>query len=256
MLIYLYRWLFVPRGCAVFYVPIRNQSLIRTTFPTSHGFEPHDPALMATRVNPHAPSQEPQTDVKALPPIISPFVNLFRFIATTDNSPYYCIPSALDFRATVCGGEANLMAYIRSNARLAGDLVAQILDTEVMQSLSSSNHIPSTTTTTTITTTDTNDNPNPSHDVETTDTDATIRACAFANVRLPLPTNASSAATLAATVQATLRDEFATFLPVYEYAGALWVRLSGQVYLDAGDWEWCANVLAEVCARGREGNLV
>lgn len=33
------RWLMVPRGCAVLYVPAANHRLIQTTFPTSSGYE-------------------------------------------------------------------------------------------------------------------------------------------------------------------------------------------------------------------------
>ena len=39
----LHKWFFVPRGCAAFYVRRKNQDMIRTTLPTSHGFRPRKP---------------------------------------------------------------------------------------------------------------------------------------------------------------------------------------------------------------------
>lgn len=35
----------------------------------------------------------------------SAFESLFEFVATSDDTPYLCIPAALHFRAEVCGGE-------------------------------------------------------------------------------------------------------------------------------------------------------
>ncbi|EXJ72926.1 uncharacterized protein A1O5_04075 [Cladophialophora psammophila CBS 110553] len=115
-----HKWLYTPRGCAVFHVPKRNQHLIRTTFPTSHGFVP----LATSPIrNPLPPSDK------------SDFVNLFQFVATADNTPYYCVPAALNFRQNLCGGEEAIYNYIRDIAQRGADLLAMLLGTEVMDDL-------------------------------------------------------------------------------------------------------------------------
>jgi len=116
------RWLFTPRGCAVLHVPKRNQHLIRTTFPTSHGFKPLPGASSQIR-NPLPPTTK------------SDFVNLFQFVATADNTPYYCVPAALNFRQNLCGGEEAIYNYIRDIAQRGADLLAMVLGTEVMDDL-------------------------------------------------------------------------------------------------------------------------
>ncbi|KAF7593013.1 hypothetical protein BBP40_012172 [Aspergillus hancockii] len=47
----------------------------------------------------------------------------------------------------------------------------------------------------------------------------------------------------------TLINRYGTFVPVFQYGGWLWMRLSAQVYLDRGDFEWLAGVLNECCAK-------
>ncbi len=194
------------------------------------------------------PQPPPTTTSKSPPQIYNPlpppptestsFITLFQFVATTDNAPYYCVPSALHFRRDVCGGEAAITTYLRDLARRGGDLVAKSLGTEVMDTV--------------------------------TDQHA-LRDCAFANVRLPLvissaPTSNSTpvpAATpsirpqdVAAVVnymQKVFVEEFDTFIAVYVYKGRLWTRLSGQIYLEEGDFAWAAEVLGSVCGRVGEG---
>jgi hercynylcysteine S-oxide lyase len=118
------RWLFTPRGCALLHVPKRNQHLIRTTYPTSHGYVPAANAPSEIR-NPLPP-----TDDK------SPFITLFQFVATNDNAPYYCLPAALNFRQNLCpGGEEGIYTYIRDVAQRGADLLALLLGTEVMDEL-------------------------------------------------------------------------------------------------------------------------
>ena len=113
-----HKWLYTPRGCAMLHVPKRNQHMIRTTYPTSHGFVPHGA--------PDIRQVLPPTDK-------SEFVNLFQFVATSDNSPYYCVPAALNFRQNLCkGGEEGIYDYIRDIAQRGADLLALLLGTEVM----------------------------------------------------------------------------------------------------------------------------
>lgn len=135
--------------------------------------------------------------------------------------------------------------------RKGGDRVAEILGTEVMENRA---------------------------DRDGARGAGSLRDCAFANVRLPLtisspPLDSNPAENekgqsevrgaiaqeevgkVVDYMQETFVHEFDTFIAVYEYKGRLWARLSGQVYLDLSDWEWCASVLGEVCARVREGRF-
>jgi len=65
----------------------------------------------------------------------SAFINLFQFVATADNAPYYCVPAALNFRQNLCGGEEAIYNYIRDIAQRGADLLAMLLGTEVMDDL-------------------------------------------------------------------------------------------------------------------------
>jgi hypothetical protein len=114
------RWLFVPRGCAVFHVPLKHQRLIRSSTPTSHFFVPK-PVEGKVINNPLPPSNK------------SDFVTQFEFVGALDNSPYLCVPEALEFINSVCGGEKRIMRYCRDMAREGGALVATMLGTEVME---------------------------------------------------------------------------------------------------------------------------
>lgn len=114
------RWLYVPRGCALLHVPNRNQSMIRSSFPTSHGFIPVMRPGKTRITNPLPPSGKP------------PFVETFEFVGTMDYSPYLCIPAALKFRTEVCGGEKNIMEYCIKVAYSGARQVAEILGTEVL----------------------------------------------------------------------------------------------------------------------------
>ncbi|KAH8160192.1 hypothetical protein CIB48_g8063 [Xylaria polymorpha] len=111
-----HKWLFVPRGCAVFYVPLRNQHMIASSIPTSHGYVPK----FGTRFNPLPPSNK------------SAFVNNFEFVGTVDSSPFVCVKEAIHWREEVLGGEAKILEYIQTLAQEGGKAVARILGTEVL----------------------------------------------------------------------------------------------------------------------------
>ncbi|KAI1299579.1 pyridoxal phosphate-dependent transferase [Xylaria venustula] len=117
-----HKWLFVPKASAVFYVPFRNQHIIATTMPTSHGYVPKS----GTRFNPLPPSNKPA------------FVNNFEFVGTVDTSPYVCVKEAIEWRERVFGGEAKIMEYIQTLAREGGEAAARVLGTEVLDNASQS----------------------------------------------------------------------------------------------------------------------
>ncbi|KAI8953112.1 pyridoxal phosphate-dependent transferase [Xylaria longipes] len=112
-----HKWLFVPRSCAVFYVPLRNQHIIKSAIPTSHGYVPRS----GTRFNPLPPSKK------------SAFVNNFEFVGTVDSSPFVCVKEAIEWRKRVLGGEVKIMEYTQTLAQEGGRAVARILGTEVLE---------------------------------------------------------------------------------------------------------------------------
>ncbi|KAK1659744.1 pyridoxal phosphate-dependent transferase [Colletotrichum godetiae] len=111
-----HKWLFIPRFVAAFYVPKRNQHMIRTTLTTSHGFRP--PA--ARQVFDPMPSSGET----------NPMVKQFEYFGTIDNAPYCCIETALNFREKFCGGEDAIWTYCTDLAREAGRILVESLGTE------------------------------------------------------------------------------------------------------------------------------
>ncbi|CAN8101798.1 unnamed protein product [Discula destructiva] len=111
-----YKWVMVPRGCALLYVPFAKQHIIKTTFPTSGGYEP-----------PEVRSEMTSSEY---------FVGLFVKVSTNDTTPYVCVPAALQFRRDVCGGEDNIREYCECLAREGGARMAEMLGTEVLENKS------------------------------------------------------------------------------------------------------------------------
>jgi len=114
-----HKWLHTPRGCAFLYVPFRNQGLIRSTLPTSHGYVP-----LSTEgyFNPL-----PSVGEK------SAWVKNFEFVGTVDNSPFVVVKDALKWREEVLGGEERIRAYLWKLAKEGGRRVAEILGTSVLE---------------------------------------------------------------------------------------------------------------------------
>ncbi|KAF2870556.1 pyridoxal phosphate-dependent transferase [Massariosphaeria phaeospora] len=220
-----HKWLYVPRGCAIFHVPLRNQPLLRSTLPTSHGFSPRPAPGQAA-----PPQRNPVHPSGAK----SAWVKNFEFVGTIDNAPYLCIPAALQWRADVLGGEAAIRTYCFDLNQRGAARVAQILGTEVL-------------------------------DNET----RTLTQCCLANVRLPMEMADIQRAGVQAGMQEedvgpkvwnwmcrTLATEYATYMAILFYGGVWWVRMSAQVYLEVGDYEWGARTVKELCGRVGRGEWI
>lgn len=214
----LHKWLHVPRGCAVFYCPVRNQALMRSSLPTSHGFVPH----MGGAQSPLPPSSK------------SEFVNNFEFTGTLDTCPYLCVPAALEWRTKVTWsdpisktemrGEEAIMAYYKYLARRAGQIFSSHLSTEVME-----------------------------NEAETLQNCAFSNVSLPLSYTKDADGNAATAANIAQWMSKVLVEEYNTFLAILIHGEKFWVRLSAQVYLTTEDFEWGAKTLGEVCGRARAG---
>ncbi|TQV99585.1 aminotransferase family protein [Cordyceps javanica] len=196
-----YKWLMVPRGCAVLYVPFRNQHLISSTVPTSWGYLPKTKrAAMSTQ---------------------DYFDKLFDKVSTIDNTPYCCIPAALEFRSNVCGGEAKIREYCFDLAQRGAARMAEIFGTQPLE----------------------NDS-----------------RCCFATVRLPLTLTELGPKVDGLAVAKWMKEltpaEYETYIPFKFYADAFWCRISAQIYLDITDFEWAAAIVLKICdrAKAREWN--
>ena len=155
----------------------------------------------------------------------SPFVLLFERVATLDSSPYFCLERALKFREEVCGGEEKIMDYCRNISDEAGKRTVEILGTNIMENAQGS-----------------------------------LNRCAFSNVRLPLRVGPSkgevpeedAAKAMKWLAQRLLQDND-TFVALYYHARSLWIRLSGQIYLEVEDFVSAAVALKDLCRRAQGG---
>lgn len=196
----------------MFYVPFRNQRMIRSSLPTSHGFKPVPKAGRPEIFNPLPSSNR------------SDFIEMFQFTATIDISPYLCIEEALKFRRDVCGGEETIMRYCSEIAREGGKRAAAILGTEVM-----------------------------GNDKET----------CFTNIKLPLPIGDGEAEIKVSDVElvrewivSSFVQDHKTYVGTFTDDNGIWVRISGQIYLELEDIIWGAELLKKLSQRVLTGEYL
>lgn len=208
-----HKWLYTPRGSAIFYVPERNQHLIRSTLPTSHGFVPKEKGSIN---NPLPLSGK------------SEFVTNFEFVGTHDGAPYLCVPAALAWRSQVTWkgktGEEAVMGYMQHLARRSGQIVSSILKTEVLE--------------------------NEQGTLSKCSFSNVRLPLSFKELTGSDP---SKAAAIGQWISKTSVREYRTFIVVIFFGGAWWTRLSAQIYLTEKDFEWMGHALNEICARVRSG---
>ncbi|KAK1758780.1 pyridoxal phosphate-dependent transferase [Echria macrotheca] len=220
-----HKWLHVPRGCAVLYVPLRNQAMLRSTLPTSHGFVPlenGDPP----RLNPLPPSDK------------SAFVTAFEFVGTMDNAPYLCVKDSIRWREEVLGGEERILGYTENLAREGGKKAAAILGTKILDNGAGTlTRCAMVNVALPIT-------------VEASDRDVKPRDEDLDGVPV-VP--AEDVAKVERWMLNTLMDEFNTFVPLFTYRGRFWARISAQVFLGMDDFEWAGETLKTVCERVAKG---
>lgn len=215
-----HKWLHTPRGCAVFYVPVRNQHLIRSSVPTSYRFVPQSSL-----------SQDDQASTSRLNPNPT-FAAQFEFVGTLDNAPYLCVKDSIKWREEVLGGEEHILTSLTQLAREGGKKAAAILGTKILD-----NEVQSMTRCSMV---------NVALPLAVEGADGAELA------DLPkIPQD--EVQDVSNWILRTLVDEYKTFVALYIYGGRWWMRLSAQVYLEVDDFEFAGRTLKEVCERVAKG---
>jgi len=209
----------VPRGCAILYVPVRNQHLMRSTLPTSTGFVPQ--------------SNSPTTSSGP----IRPFAAAYTFKGTIDNTPEMCLRTALAYRESL-GGESAILSYCHKLARSAGARVAEVLGTRVLENGEGTLGNCCFTNVAL-----------PLNKAVLLDL---LRSRKEAGTDTTM-TEAKVGTTILNWLTRQLVERHDTFMAIIFYADEWWVRLSAQVYLEMDDFEWGAELLKGLCEEVREG---
>jgi selenocysteine lyase/cysteine desulfurase len=210
-----HKWLFTPRGSAVFYAPVRNQALLPTTLATSHGYRPKTVQGLA---NPLPPSGK------------SPYVESFQFAGTKDDAPYACMRDSIAWRRERLGGEDKIRAYMEDLNRKGSDLVAAALGTRVLENKAGTLRACAMA--------------NVALPIWLDEVGEEGRGQDEAVV-----ISMEEAPGVHAWMLSRMMDEYKTYIVTFAFQGRFWVRLSAQVYLDVEDYEFAAKVLKELIAR-------
>jgi selenocysteine lyase/cysteine desulfurase len=214
-----HKWMFVPRGCAVFYVPERNHHLLPATLATSHGY------VSTSRVcetNPLPPSGK------------SRFITNFEFVGTLDNSPYLCVKDAIAWIENVLGGQEALLDYLWNLNKTGSEVVAKALGTHVLENKAG-----------TLTNNAMGNVALPIW-VEEKGAGAKDSDVVLSKEEWNKAFN---------WMLVTMKDEYKTFLSMFVHDGRFWVRISAQVYLELDDYEWLAGIVNELCERVKKGEF-
>ncbi|EKJ77845.1 hypothetical protein FPSE_01938 [Fusarium pseudograminearum CS3096] len=204
-----HKWLHVPRGCAVFYVPLRNQELLPTTLGTSHGYIPR----LVHRTTPLPPSKK------------SRFVTNFEFVGTLDNSPYLCVKDAIKWREEALGGEDAILEYLWDLNKKGSELVAKKLGTTYMENSTGTMRNCAMANI------------------------ALPMWSAQEGKEGEFVVSAEETQTAFQWILNTLISDYKTFVSLFLHGGRFWIRTSAQVYLGIEDYEWLGGVLKELCER-------
>lgn len=209
-----HKWCFAPRGCAVLYVPVRNQHLLPTTLATSHGYVSKAPGKEAGPL--------PVSDK-------SQFEANFGFVGSRDSSAYYAVKDAVAWRRDVCGGEDRIMEYIWDLNKRGIKRVAETLGTEFLENKAG-----------TLTNCAMGNVALPVW-VES--------AGRQGDVVVPR----QDAGKAFQWMKKVMWKDYNLLLPLFFIGDRYWARMSAQIYLDEKDYDRGAEVLNLICQRVRNG---